>query len=177
MFNLAEIKVILTTLIIIFGGVSLCCQTRETNQLTTQELEVYKTILGEKPKETVVIDVSGVGIYGEISTDGLKKILSGLQNDTFDNFAKVNANSLSITNIVQTSFDYPLINKVDIEKNNLRLSGYYVFSRVGFSNDEKQAVVMFADVRSPLGAKGIYFLLTKKRGFWEIQQESEIWRS
>jgi hypothetical protein len=48
---------------------------------------------------------------------------------------------------------------------------------VGFSNNGKQAVVMFADVRNPLGSKGIYFLLTKKGGFWEIEKESEIWRS
>ncbi len=81
-------KTIITTLIIIFIGINLCCQTKKTNQLTTQELEVYKTILGDKPKEIVVIDESTVGVFGEISTGGLKKILSGLQNDTFDNFVK-----------------------------------------------------------------------------------------
>ena len=155
----------------------MCCQTKETNQPTAQELEIYKTILGEKPKELVVIDESRVGIFGEISTGKLKEILSGLQNDTFDNFVKTNASPPSIADSVQSTFDYPLINKVDFEKKNLKPSRYYVFSRVGFSNDGKQAVVMFVDECSPLCAKGAYFLLKDKNGFWEIEKESEVGRS
>jgi len=170
-------KAIFIILIFLLIGIGWSCQTNETNQLTTQELEVYKFILGEKPKEIVVIDESTVGIFGEISTGGLKEILSGLQNDAFDSFVKINATSSSIADSVQTSFDYPLMTKADFEKKNLALSSHYVFSRVGFSSNEKQAVVMFADVSNPLGAKGTYFLLTKKSGFWEIEQESEIWRS
>ena len=170
-------KAIFTILISLLIGISLSCQTNENNQLTTQELEVYKTILGDRPKEIVVIDESGVGVFGEISTGGLKEILSGLQNDTFDNFVKINITPTSIADSVQTSFDYPLMTKVDFEKKNLAFSSHYVFSRVGFSSNGKQAVVMFADVKNPLGAKGTYFLLMKKDGFWEIEQESEIWRS
>jgi len=169
----------IVTIILIFFliGISLSCQTKQPNQLTAQELEVYKTILGNKPKEIVVINESMVGVFGEISTGKLKEILEGLQNDTFDNFAKVNSTPTSIEDSTQATFDYPLVNEVDFEKKNLALSSHYVFSRVGFSNNGKQAVVMFADVRNPLGAKGTYFLLTKKSGFWEIKQESEIWRS
>ena len=153
------------------------CQTNKNNQLTTKELEVYKTILGEKPKEIVVIDESIVGVFGEISTGGLKEILTGLQNDTFDNFVKINAIQSSIADSVQTSFDYPLMTKIDFEKKNLVYNSHYVFSRVGFSNNGKQAVLMFIDVSNPLGVKGTYFLLTNKNGFWEIEKESESWRS
>lgn len=174
---MTEMKVIVTTLIIIFVGVSLCCQTKENSQSTKQELEVYKFILGNKPKEIVVIDELMIEVFGEISKSGLKEILRGLQNDTFDSFVKINAIPSSITDSLQTNFDYPLMTKVDFEKRNSVLNSHYVFSRVGFSNDGKQAVVMFADVSNPLGAKGTYFLLTKKSGFWEIEQESEIWRS
>ncbi len=87
----------------------------KNNRLTTQELEVYKTIFGEKPKEIVVIDESTVGIFGEISAGGLKKILSGLQNDTFDNFVKMNATPSSIAGSVQPTFDYPLMSKAEFE--------------------------------------------------------------
>ena len=170
-------KLLFAILIFFFIWIGLSCQAEQTNQLTKQELEVYKSILGEKPKEIVVIDESMVGVFGEISEGGLKEILRGLQNDTFDNFVKINANPSSITDGIQTSFDYPLMTNVSFEKKNLTLSSHYVFSRVGFSNDGKQAVVMFADVSNPLGAKGTYFLLTKKSKFWEIEQESEIWRS
>jgi len=170
-------KTIITTLIIIFIGINLCCQTKKTNQLTTQELEVYKTILGDKPKEIVVIDESVVGVFGEISTGGLKKILSGLQNDTFDNFVKINATPSSIADSVQVTFGYPLVSKVDFEKQNLKPSRYYLFTRVGFSDDRKQAVVIFIDVCEPLCTKGAYFLLTNKNGLWEVAEESESWRS
>ena len=170
-------KALFTILVFLLIGTSLSCQTNEINQLTTQELEVYKFILGEKPKENVVIDESLVGVFGEISTGGLKEILTGLQDDTFDNFAKINATPLSITDSVQTNFDYTIMTKADFEKKNLALSSYYVFSRVGFSNNGKQAVVIFVDVRNPLGVKGTYFLLANKNGFWEIEKESESWRS
>jgi hypothetical protein len=170
-------KAIITILIFLLIGVSLSCQTNRNNQLTTQELEVYKTILSDKPKEVVVIDESTVGVFGEITTGRLKEVLSGSQNDTFDNFVKINASPLSTIDSVQTNFDYPLMTWVDFEKKNLTLSSRYLFSRVGFSSNGKQAIVMFADVRNPLGAKGTYFLLTNKRGFWEIEQKSEIWRS
>ena len=157
--------------------ISLSCQRDKTNQLTTQELKIYKIILGEKPKEIVVINESMVGVFGEISTGKLKEILEGLQNDTFDNFAKVNSTPTIIKDSTQATFDYPLVNKVDFERKNLDSSRYYVFSRVGFSNDRKQAVVIFVDNRSPLGANGTYFLLANKNGIWEIVQESEMWRS
>ncbi|HLM01400.1 MAG TPA: hypothetical protein VK400_10140 [Pyrinomonadaceae bacterium] len=165
-------KILFAILIFLLIGVS--CQTKQINQLTKQELEVYKSILGEKPKEIVVIDESRVGVFGEISTGGLKKILTGLQSDTFENFVKMNATQTEINDKVRSSFDYPLIIRKDFEEKNI---GHYVFSRVGFSKDGKQAVVMFMDIRNPLGMKGAYFLLENKNGIWEITQESESWKS
>jgi hypothetical protein len=170
-------QIALIILIFFLFGIGLSCQTDKTTQLTAQELKIYKIILGEKPKEIVVIDESMVGVFGEISTGKLKEILEGLQDDTFDNFANVNSTTISIGDSTQTTFDYPLVSKVDFERKNLQLNRYYVFSRVGFSNDGKQAVVIFVDNRNPLGAKGAYFLLVNKNGIWEIIQESESWRS
>lgn len=170
-------KVIFAILIFLSVGSGNSCQTKETNQLTTQELEVYKTILSGKSKEIVVIDETKVDVMGEISTGVLKETLRGLQNDTFDNFVKVNSTPSNIEDSIQTAFDYPIISKADFEKKNLEPSRYYVFSRVGFSNDRKQAVVIFIDVCEPLCSKGTYYLLTKQNGFWEITQESVFMRS
>lgn len=170
-------QIVITILIFFLVGIGLSCQTDKTSQLTAQELKIYKIILGEKPKEIVVINESMVGVFGEISTGELKEILEGLQNDTFDNFAKVNSTPTIVKNSTQAAFDYPLVTKVDFERKNLDSSRYYVFSRVGFSNDGKQAVVMFVDVCNPLCSKGNYFLLSNKNGFWEISQESESWKS
>ena len=158
-------------------GVSLSCQKPETNQLTAQELKIYKIILGDKPKEIVVLDESIVGVFGEISTGKLKEILKGLQNDTFDNFAKVNSKAIDIENGFTAPFDYELLDKAEFEKKNLNLSGYYVFSRVGFSNDGKQAVVMFNYVCTALCSDGAYYLLQNKGETWEIIQKSESWKS
>jgi hypothetical protein len=175
MLKLIDTKILLVSLIFLLIGVS--CQTKQINQLTKQELEVYKSVLGEKPKEIVVIDESRVGAFGETGTGGLKEILKGLQNDTFENFAKVNAAQTEIGDKVRSGFDYPLIIRKEFEEKNKNTDGYYVFSRVGFSNDGKQAVVMFIDIRNPLGIKGAYFLLENKNGIWEITQESESWKS
>ncbi|MDQ3798840.1 MAG: hypothetical protein M3384_05275 [Acidobacteriota bacterium] len=170
-------KVIFTILVFLSLAIGLSCQTRETNRLTTQEFEIYKTILGDRPKETVVINESMAGIFGEIAAGGLKQILSELQNDTFDNFIKMNASRTKIEGNLQTGFEYPITTKADFEKKNLKPSGYYAFSRVGFSDDGRQAVLIFIDVCEPLCSKGKYFLLANKNGFWEIAQESESWRS
>jgi hypothetical protein len=169
-------QIITIILIFFLAGIGLSCQTNTVNQLTEQELKICKIILGEKPKEFVVIDESIVGVFGEINTGKLKEILKGLRNDTFDNFANINSTSTGIEDSIQTAFDYPLINKADFEKRDLKPSRYYVFSRVGFSNDGKQAVIMFIEVY-PLSGKGIYFLLKNNNGFWEVEKESEVWRS
>ncbi len=165
---------ILISLFIIFCST---CQTKQLNQLTAQELEVYKTILGNKPKEIIVINESLVGVFGEISTGKLKEILEGLQSDTFDNFAKVNSTPTNIEDSTQATFNYPLVNKVDFERKNLDSSRHYVFSRVGFSNDGKQAVVIFVDVCEPFCTKGNYFLLVNKNGNWQVVEESDSWKS
>ena len=169
-------KVLFTIVILVVTFVS-SCQKNETNQLNTQELEIYKLILGEKPKEIVVIDETRVGVFGEINTGALKEILKGLQNDTFDNFAKVNSNPTNIDNTSNASFDYPILNKNEFEKKNLNLDRYYVFSRVGFSNHRKQAVVMFTFVCNALCSDRAYYLLEKKNDNWEIIQKSESWKS
>jgi hypothetical protein len=162
---------------ILLFGIGLGCRTNEASQLIEQELAVYKTILKEKPKELVVIDESRVGVFGEISTGGLKGILKGLQDDTFENFAMVNKTQTGIDDKVRSGFDFPLMSKTEFEGKDLKQGGYYVFSRVGFSNDGKQAVVMFIDIGNPLGIKGTYFFLENKTGIREITQESESWRS
>jgi hypothetical protein len=170
-------KALFATIILVLIGVSLSCQKPETNQLTSQELKIYKTILGDKPKEIVVIDESMVGVFGEISTGKLKEILKGLQNDTSDNFAKANSKAINVENGFTAPFDYEMLSKTEFEKKNLNLSRYYVFSRVGFSDDGKQAVVMFNYVCTALCSDGAYYLLQNNGENWEIVQKSESWKS
>lgn len=170
-------KIVFTVLIFLLVTILLSCQKSVSNQLTKQELEVYKTILGDKPKEIVVIDVKSVGVFGEIETGGLKEILVGLQNDTFDNFVKVNSVPPKIEGDIQANFNYPLVNGIDFNNDNLEHVRYYVFSRAGFSRDGRQAVVMFNSACLPLCGRGAYYLLEYKNEVWEVMQESEFYRS
>ena len=170
-------KALFATIMLVLIGIGLSCQRSETNQLTARELKIYKTILSNKPKEIVVIDESIAGIFGEISTGKLKEILKGLQDDTFNNFAKVNSKTTNIENGFTPPFDYEVLSKTEFEKKNLNLSRYYVFSRVGFSNDGKQAVVMFNYVCTALCSDGAYYLLQNNGENWEIVQKSESWKS
>ncbi|CAN5623256.1 hypothetical protein BH24ACI2_BH24ACI2_15560 [soil metagenome] len=177
MFNLAEIKILFTTLITIFVGISLGCQTTETNHLTKQEYAVYMTVLSEKPENFVVVDETMVDIFGEVSTGYLKELFKELHIETFDNFVLKNKKSSTIEKSFPTKNGYPIISKDDFNKKHSESSRYYVFSRVGFSEDGKQALVLFSDACSPLCGKGVYYLLTNRNGVWEIEKESETWRS
>ncbi len=170
-------KALFATIILVLTVIGLSCQKNKTNQLTARELKIYKTILEDKSKEIVVIDESIVGVFGEISIGKLKEILKGLQNDTFDNFAKVNSKATNAENEFVAPFDYEILNKAEFEKKNLNLSRYYVFSRVGFSDDGKQAVVMFNYVCTALCSEGAYYLLQSNGENWEIVQKSESWKS
>lgn len=153
------------------------CRENENARLSKQELDVFKVLLSEKTKRMVVVDSSSVNRFGEIDTGGLKKILNGLREDTFDNFVNVNSISTSIENDVRADFDYPLVSGAEFEKMDKSLDGYYLFSRVGFANDGTQAVVIFINVPNPLGIKGAYYLLTNKNGLWIVEEQSEPWRS
>ena len=168
-------KVIFTILFLLIGF-SLRCQTNKINQLTKAELDVYKTLLAEKPNEIVVIDETKVGLFGEIKNGGLKEILKGLQNDTFDSFVKINSTPPFIDDNFKADFNFQVINKVEFEKT-LKPSNHYVFSRVGFSHDGKQAAVIFNQVCSALCGKGSYILLTNNDKGWEITEESISWKS
>lgn len=177
MFNLGEMKVILTTLIVIFVGLSLCCQTKEINQLTEQEYAVYMTVLSEKPENFIVIDVTPVDVFGEVSTGYLKELFKELHNETFDNFVMRNKKSPTIEKNFPIKNGYPIIGKDDFNKEHSEFSRHYVFSRVGFSEDGKQALVLFSDNCNPLCGKGAYYFLTNRDGVWKIEKESETWRS
>jgi hypothetical protein len=170
-------KVKFAIIIFLMVGVSLSCQINEDNYLSVQEIKVYKKLLNGKPKMMVVIDESRVGIFGEISTGGLKEILKGLQDYTFKNLAKRNSNPTEIDFTINSNFDYQILSREELTKNEEKLYRYYVFSRVGFSSNGSQAIVMFTEVCEPLCSKGAYYLLSKKNGVWEIEEKSESWRS
>jgi hypothetical protein len=165
-------KVLLAILIFLLICVGANCKTTIDARINHKELEVYKTLLGDKPKEIVVIQSgSFLEVFG-IDRDALKEILKELRNDTFDNFVKLNSVPPKIEDDVKANFNYPLVNGIDFNKDNLEHTRYYVFSRVGFSRDGKQAVVRFSHVCHPLCSKGAYYLLENKNGVWEIVQES-----
>ncbi len=157
-------------------GFGLSCGTAQSKQLTMQELEVYRILLTDKPKEIVVIDETIVGVFGEIESGGLKEILKGLQNDTFEDFVKANSTLPIIDDNLKTAFKYHITTKIDFEKEK-KPSRYYLFSRVGFSNNGKQAVVIFNQACLALCGKGSYILLNKTNGVWEIAEESITWKS
>ncbi len=170
-------KIIFTALIIIFVGVSLCCQTKETNQLTEQEYAVYMTVLREKPENFIVVDETTVDKYGEVSTGYLKELFKELHIETFDNFVLKNKKSSTIEKNFPTKNGYPIISKDTFNKKHSESGRYYVFSRVGFSEDGKQALVLFSDACSPLCGKGAYYLLANRDGVWKIEKEEETWCS
>lgn len=156
---------------------SLACQTDKNIHLANEEAQIYKTLLANKPRQIVVNDETKIGMFGEIENGGLKEILTGLRNDTFESLAKRNLNSSEFHFASIEGFDYQILNRTEFDKFQEKPSRYYVFSRVGFSKDGKQAVVMFIQACDLLCSKGAYYLLSKENGTWLIDEESEMWRS
>lgn len=170
-------KIIFTILVFFIIVIGLNCKTEIDTRINQKELEIYKLLLGDKPKELVVIrSDSGFEALG-VTKDAFKEILKGLQSDTFDDFVKVNSVPPKLEDDVRANFNYPIVNETDFNNDNLEQVRYYVFSRVGFSRNGKQALVRFSDVCHPLCGRGAYYLLENKNGSWEIVQESEYIRS
>jgi hypothetical protein len=80
-------KIILAVLILMLNGLSLCCQPKDNNELSEQEYAVYPAIIGERPKNFIVIDETLADVFGEFSSGGLPELLPGVLSETIDNYS------------------------------------------------------------------------------------------
>lgn len=166
-------------------GLSLSCQEAEFKEISNnvnepfdtvqEEYVVFKALLREKRKGYVVLDEPPDEAFG-IRIEFFEKEFPDIQSDTLTNYVERNKVPLKI-HPPPFDFDYSVVNKKDFEKKLEKEFQYYEFSRVGFSNDGKQAFVHFSDVCKALCGKGAYYLLKKEGGNWKVVKESVAWVS
>jgi|ERR1700675_72950 len=56
-------------------------------------------------------------------------------------------------------------------------SGIIAFSRVGFNKKRNQALVYVMHQSGLVGGSGVFYVLSKQSGFWEVQNQAVIWLS
>lgn len=57
-------KIILISLILVLACGNLCCQTTDTSRLIEQEYAIYLVVIGDRPKNFIVVDETGVDVMG-----------------------------------------------------------------------------------------------------------------
>lgn len=170
--NRDEMKIILAVLFLMLMVLGLCCQPKENNQLTEREYAVYLAVIGERPKNLIVVDEKVANVFGEISSGKLPDLVPGTLQETIDDYALKNLNPIAIPENFPFKDGYQVIRKDDRGKLISELDGHYLFSRVGFSKNGTQAFVYFTGGRS-----GAFYLLSNNNGVWTIETKSESWKS
>jgi len=173
---MTEMKMMFSIPVLMLMGL-VCCQPKEVNQLTEQEYAVYLAVIGERPKNFIVVDETTLDAFGEISSGKLPEIIPGILAETSDDYVQKNQKPPSIAENFPFEEGYRVIPRSEREKLIPEFDRHYVVSRVGFSKDGKQAFVRFYDNCSALCGDGAFYLLTNVSGRWEISTESEHWKT
>ena len=169
--------------------------TVETPTIET-EYEIYLLAIGTDKKRFVVSQQTkseSLSIDFERSKYVLNRLLEKfpeLQSDTLDNYEERNIKSVTIGENFPTKKQYAVVSETELEKltwadpfiDRFRkkysdANGYYSLSRVGFSEDGRQALLYTYLYCGGLCASGDFYLLSSKSGEWMIQNKFTVWVS
>jgi hypothetical protein len=170
-------KIIGAVLVLMLIGLALCCQTKENNQLTEQEYAVYLTVVGDRPKNFIVVHEDVDDVFGAFSSGKVPELVPGILPETIDDYVVKNPTPLTIAEDFPFKDGFKVIRREEVRKYISEYDRFYSVSRVGFSKNGKQAFVLFNDVCSPLCGEGAFYLLTKNTGLWIIEKKSERCKS
>jgi hypothetical protein len=168
---------IIVALMLILIGLALSCQTKENNQLTEQEYAVYLTVVGDRPKNFIVVHEDVDDVFGAFSSGKVPELVPGILPETIDDYVVKNRTPLTIAKDFPFKDGFKVIRTEEVHKFMSEYDRFYSVSRVGFSKNGKQAFVLFNDVCSPLCGEGAFYLLTNNNGLWTIETKSESWKS
>ena len=144
-------------------------------QISEDELAVFSTALKELPPNRSTIGGSPHDVLG-LSSENVKELFPEMSADTFEDFSRRNSNPIVIEGDYLVRPGYLLVPRQSIDSD--KTQRYYVFSRVGFSLDRKQAFVHLLDVCGlALCDRGAFYLLVKRDGNWQVVREEETIRT
>ncbi|MCU0238165.1 MAG: hypothetical protein MUC29_01890 [Pyrinomonadaceae bacterium] len=174
-------------LVVILFGLNLSCRNQndekvllqsvnEPIDLISEEYAVYETLLKDRENNFFVVIGEPIDEILGVNRDFFKEEFPKIQEDTLTSYIERSNLPIEINKTPDT-FKFTVINKIGNEKKLENESRYFEFTKVGFSNNGKQAFVYFSNVCNALCGKGAYYLLSKENGIWKIVEESETWRS
>lgn len=190
-------KIFLITLLATVFSVNLVAQ----SEITSQEYEVYGS-----QSSSLILNLTSVKRLNSDSNWLKKWIPKKLQTKSIlSDFLIKNEKSYLIEEKLTTTSKYQLLSPNDVNtalsidekepdfkkrswdyeekawENFYKIypnsGGYAVFSRVGFSNDNKYALLYIGSYYGWLGAEGNYYLLKKEDEKWKVQKKIRAWIS
>lgn len=114
-------------------------------RISMQEEAVQIRVLRGRPFSAfIVVDETIVGHFGELVDDNLRKNMPGLRADTFTDFVWKNRKPIRPISIPYED-EIAVIDRETLEKQYPNADRFPIFSRVGFSQDGRQALVYYID--------------------------------
>lgn len=161
-----------------------------SSPVSDEEYAVYIAILGDSAKLFVVLDRTAVDDFGSSGKTFFKQTFSELKPETIEDFNSKNKKSSSLERNFPTKNEYFLISDEELKlffgktldwqgfyKKYPNSGGYHTFSRAGFSEDKKQALVYTAHSCGGLCGEGQYYFLKNENGEWKVVKKQMTWIS
>jgi hypothetical protein len=163
----------------------------------SDEYDVYATLIdemyvNEQVKLIVIVDHTEAGLGEDLdqTLQHITKNISGIQQETLDDFRTQNAQSYPLSDDFNLQVPHTLISQQEMEEIFRTGDGWDEFyqkypdsqgtmtlSRVGFNQERDQALVYVGNQSHWLAGAGYYVLLARQDGAWVIQDSEMVWIS
>lgn len=189
---ITAVKVLLVLIAVIFSG---CALEEISADDVVVELRQYPPSKLDELSEIdyavygAILSRNNSNIYNRVSvvneTDSritpvmVEETLSGISPEIVENFNAKAARAVLLKSRFPIHKDIILFTQPESDEDfneYFKYGSYYVFSRVGFSEDDKEALV-YVDYHCPLCGEGAYYWLRNINGKWEIVDKRQTWVS
>ena len=180
-----KIKVVSKFILVSIIVVGLSCSTpkpkliieSDGETITKEEYEVFLAVLKNRDKHPIIVDGKPTTSKSSIDYGFLRDHFEDLTSDTIRNLELQNTKPYSTEIKVRSRNGFPLVAQERWLDREYEYDTFYLFSRVGFSEDGKQAVVFLETKCQPLCAGFTVHFLTRENKTWTVQKDWIFWKS
>lgn len=152
---------------------------------------IFNTTESDQDAQNVRMDGNGQPIPWVQTASSLQSKAPTLKRTTIDAFREINKQQSSLRRSFHPAIDYELMDSAQLKSFFSRGGGYWpsfykrfpgspgimTFSRVGFSEDGRQALFYLSNHCGDLCGTGMYVVMEKHNGTWAIEKEIQMWIS
>jgi len=149
----------------------------DSNTITEDEYAVFLAVLKNGSEYPIIIDGKARAGKGPLNYESLHNHFKGLKSDAIRNLELQNAKPYSTEIKVRSRKGFPLVAQERWLDREYEYDNFYLFSRVGFSEDGKQAIVFLETRCQPLCAGSTVHFLTHENKTWTLQKDWIFWIS